>query len=102
MQKSASIHPRTSLPKFGGDLIRLFIGLLRPAERVPFTVLPPTYNLRKGIYRVLFAVGDYFARQGTASFFPEVTIAFKIEAPTEHYHVPLLLSPHGYTTYRGS
>lgn len=65
-------------------------------------LLPPTYNLRKGIYRVLFAVGGYFARQGTASFFPEVTIAFKIEAPTEHYHVPLLLSPHGYTTYRGS
>ena len=65
-------------------------------------LLPPTYNLRKGIYRVLFAVGDYFARQGTASFIPEVAIAFKIEAPAEHYHVPLLLSPHGYTTYRGS
>lgn len=65
-------------------------------------LLPPTYNLRKGVYRVVFNVEGYFTAQGQETFFPEVTIAFKLGAPTEHYHVPLLLSPYGYTTYRGS
>lgn len=65
-------------------------------------LLPPTYNLRTGVYRVVFSVAPYFAAQGKDTFFPEVVIAFVIKAPTEHYHVPLLLSPHGYTTYRGS
>ena len=51
--------------------------------------------------RLIFAVEDYLvARHGTA-FFPEVTVAFQA-GPGEHYHVPLLLSPFGYATYRGS
>lgn len=46
--------------------------------------------------------GTYRLRFGTTGFFPEITIAFRVDDPDQHYHVPLLLSPFGYSTYRGS
>ena len=49
-----------------------------------------------------FDTGAYFAASGTAGFYPYVEVVFTITAPAEHYHVPLLLSPFGYSTYRGS
>lgn len=52
-----------------------------------------------GVYRLVFGTGDYL---GPDAFYPEVTVAFRITDPAEHYHVPLLLSPFGYSTYRGS
>jgi len=55
-----------------------------------------------GVYRITFATGPWFAARGAASFYPEVTITFEITASDEHYHVPLLLSPYAYSTYRGS
>ena len=55
-----------------------------------------------GTYRLRFDTGSYFAATGTAAFFPEVDIQFVIRDGTAHYHVPLLLSPFGYSTYRGS
>ena len=55
-----------------------------------------------GIHRLVFTTGEYFEARGTASFFPEVVIMFSITDPAEHHHVPLLLSPFGYSTYRGS
>ena len=55
-----------------------------------------------GDYRLVFATGDYFARRGIEAFHPEVAVAFRITDPAEHHHVPLLLSPYSYTTYRGS
>jgi 5-hydroxyisourate hydrolase len=51
--------------------------------------------------RLHFAVGDYLVTHHEAAFFPEVTVAFVAEQG-EHYHVPLLLAPFGYSTYRGS
>jgi 5-hydroxyisourate hydrolase-like protein (transthyretin family) len=51
--------------------------------------------------RLVFAVGDYLVAHHGAAFFPEITIAFAAE-PGEHYHVPLLLTPYGYSVYRGS
>ena len=58
---------------------------------------------QKGIYQMKFHVGKYFESNGIKEYFyPSVTIDFKLEHPTEHYHVPLLLSPFGYSTYRGS
>jgi hydroxyisourate hydrolase len=51
--------------------------------------------------RLVFAVRDYLEANHGSAFFPEITIAFTAE-PREHYHVPLLLSPFGYSTYRGS
>ena len=55
-----------------------------------------------GVYRITFASGAYFLARGTASFYPEVTITFEMTGRDEHYHVPLLLSPFAYSTYRGS
>jgi 5-hydroxyisourate hydrolase len=55
-----------------------------------------------GPYRLRFDTGAWFEAAGTPAFFPEVTIQFTVERPGEHHHVPLLLSPFGYTTYRGS
>jgi 5-hydroxyisourate hydrolase len=62
----------------------------------------PAGEPARGVYRITFASGSYFAEQGTASFYPEITVAFEVSAPDEHYHVPLLLSPFAYSTYRGS
>jgi 5-hydroxyisourate hydrolase len=54
-----------------------------------------------GIYRMLFDTKAYFEQNNTQGFYPEVPIIFEI-TDTEHYHIPLLLSPFGYSTYRGS
>jgi 5-hydroxyisourate hydrolase len=55
-----------------------------------------------GMYRLVFGTGAYFAARGVAAFYPEVTITFTVADPGTHYHVPLLLSPFAYSTYRGS
>ena len=55
-----------------------------------------------GVYRITFGSGAYFGARGTASFYPEVTVTFEMTGRGEHYHVPLLLSPFAYSTYRGS
>ena len=65
------------------------------------TLLPPG-SLRAGIYRLAFDVGAYFLDQGVNSFWREVTIEFVVSDATAHFHVPLLVSPFGYSTYRGS
>ena len=54
-----------------------------------------------GRYRLSFATGAYFAARGVASFHPEVLVVFEVHE-VKHHHVPLLLSPFGYSTYRGS
>ncbi|WP_280270032.1 hydroxyisourate hydrolase [Nocardia wallacei] len=58
-------------------------------------------DLAPGTYRLRFGTGDYFAALRVATFYPEVTIAFSVGGE-RHYHVPLLLSPFSYSTYRGS
>ena len=55
-----------------------------------------------GTYRLTFAVDEYFGRTGTEAFYPAVSVQFRVRAGEAHYHVPLLLSPFGYSTYRGS
>lgn len=53
-------------------------------------------------YRVVFGTGPYFNGQGVEAFHPEVEVRFTVAAGERHYHIPLLLSPYAYTTYRGS
>jgi 5-hydroxyisourate hydrolase len=65
-------------------------------------LLPPDYVLAEGSYRLTFDAASYFAAGGTQGFYPEVAITFVVRDPSQHYHVPLLLSPYGYSTYRGS
>jgi 5-hydroxyisourate hydrolase len=59
-------------------------------------------ELDAGAYRVTFAVADYFAEREQRAFYPEVVISFTLDDPAAHYHVPLLLSPYAFSTYRGS
>ena len=58
--------------------------------------------LQAGNYRLVYETGAYFKGQGAKTFFPRVEVIFEIEKTDEHYHVPLLLSPFSYSTYRGS
>ncbi len=58
--------------------------------------------LEEGDYRLVFDAGAYFEAQGAEGFYAEVTVAFVVRDASAHYHVPLLLSPYGYSTYRGS
>ena len=59
-------------------------------------------SLEAGRYRLVFATGEYLRARGGAAFHPEIPVIFEVRDPTQHCHVPLLLSPFGYTTYRGS
>ena len=59
-------------------------------------------RLNPGVYRLTFDTAGYFIPQQIESFYPEVTVSFNVNEATQHYHVPLLLSPFGFTTYRGS
>ena len=55
-----------------------------------------------GTHRLVFTTGIWFAEQGRDTFYPEVVLTFDVREPAEHHHVPLLLSPFAYSTYRGS
>ena len=63
---------------------------------------PKDTALQKGIYKVTFKTGDWFRQKNQRSFFPEVPVVFVIDGSLEHYHIPLLISPYGYSTYRGN
>jgi 5-hydroxyisourate hydrolase len=66
------------------------------------TLLPEGEPIARGTYRLTFATGAYFAALGMAAFHPEISIVFTVDEPARHHHVPLLVAPFGYTTYRGS
>lgn len=64
-------------------------------------LLQPNINVELGIYKMVFDTEGYFKKQNIKSFYPSVSIEFEVFDAT-HYHVPLLLNPFGYSTYRGS
>ncbi len=66
------------------------------------SLLPAGAHLEPANYRLTFDVSSYFRAQKVASFYSEVSILFAVRDAAQHYHIPLLLSPYGYTTYRGS
>jgi 5-hydroxyisourate hydrolase len=59
-------------------------------------------RLEAGDYTLRFDTGSYFADAGVEAFYPEVVVVFTIADPDQHYHVPVLLNPFGYGTYRGT
>lgn len=63
---------------------------------------PPVGSLVTGAYRLRFSVGEYFAATKRATLYDVIAIDFKVTEVSAHYHVPLLVSPFGYSTYRGS
>ena len=64
--------------------------------------LTEALTLEPGQYRMRFETGAWFARSSTATFYPVVEVTFAVTEASAHYHVPLLLSPFAYSTYRGS
>ena len=65
-------------------------------------LIPEGESLMKAVHRLTFDVGQYFNDRQIDGFYQEVVIPFKVNDASQHYHVPLLLSPFGYSTYRGS
>lgn len=65
-------------------------------------LMPAPQALLAGVYRLSFEVGSYFRAAGVECFYPSIAITFEVREPSEHHHVPLLVSPFGYSTYRGS
>lgn len=65
-------------------------------------LLPGGQRLAEGTYRLQFDTGAYFRARNTEAFYPHVTVVFVVRDPGQPYHIPLLLSPYGYSTYRGS
>ena len=73
-----------------------------PRHRGRSDALSAHGGLRPGVHRVTFFTGDWFAAEQLYGFYPLVTVVCEIDDPAAHYHVPLLISPYGYSTYRGS
>jgi len=65
-------------------------------------LLSPNFQIKPGNYRVTFDSGAYFAAHKTQGLYPQIAVVFTVQDTAQHYHVPLLLSPFGYSTYRGS
>ena len=83
-----------------GEWKRLGGGITNDDGRV--SALVPEGQIELGVHRMTFGTGSYHASLGIDGFYPEVRVCFEILASDEHYHVPLLISPFGFSTYRGS
>lgn len=79
---------------------QLTLGSTNADGRIP-NLLSKEVILEPGIYKLKFETKEYFEKQGVQTFYPFIEITFTITG-SEHYHVPLLLNPFGYSTYRGS
>jgi len=65
-------------------------------------LLPEGEDLQAGVYRLIFETESYYSRQKIDALFPAVEVMFQVREGESHFHIPLLLSPNSYTTYRGS
>ncbi len=98
---ASGVHVRLEAQKGGGGWEVLAEGATDGDGRLR-DLLPAEHALAAGIYRLVFEVGSYLRAHAQEGFYPEVPVVFEVSDPTQHYHVPLLLSPYGYSTYRGS
>ncbi|MCD2517010.1 hydroxyisourate hydrolase [Massilia sp. G4R7] len=85
----------------GTEWMQLASGVTNEQGRIP-ALYPDGKAMAAGDYRIVFRTGEHFARKGQPSFFPRIPVEFTVDAPAQHYHIPLLLSPFGYSTYRGN
>jgi 5-hydroxyisourate hydrolase len=76
-------------------------GVTNAQGRIP-ALFPAGVAMVRGTYRVTFKTGKWFAEHKSPTFFPEIPVIFTADGSVPHYHVPLLLSPYGYSTYRGN
>jgi len=93
---AAGIAVRLDKQEDGGWL-QISTGVTNSDGRCPDLAL----DAKSGVYRMIFATGGYLERMGRTTLYPEITITFTCDGDA-HYHLPLLLSDHSYTTYRGS
>jgi 5-hydroxyisourate hydrolase len=102
-QPAASLGVTLELHSAGaaGEWLRIGSGVTAADGRAA-DLVPPTATLTTGTYRLVFDSGAYFNALGIAAFYPQIVVIFAVRDTAEHYHVPLLLSPFGYSTYRGS
>lgn len=87
--------------KQNNDWIKLGSGVTDQNGRIN-SLFPQDKSLKSGIYRVIFKTGDYYKQINQKTLFPEIPVEFAMESQNGHYHIPLLLSPYGYSTYRGN
>ena len=97
-------HVRVELQHLQDNVwVRVNEGQTDADGRVARHLVPEVSVFEAGIYRIVFDTAQYFKANGVTEFlYPEVTITFNVKDPTQHYHIPLLLNPFGYSTYRGS
>jgi 5-hydroxyisourate hydrolase len=93
--------PATLALMTGGEWTTLNTAVTDADGRCKY-LLPEGQTLQPGIYRVHFGTASYYAAQGVKGLYPYVEIVFEIVDAGQHYHIPLLLTANGYTTYRGS
>jgi len=95
----------------GVDIFSPFAAGVTDADGRCLDMLPPRGSeearlqhkeLEAGLYKIVFKPKEYFKRTDRTCFYPWVEITFEVETPEEHYHIPLLISPYSFTTYRGS
>jgi len=98
---AAGVAVVLEMAKPGGAWVELGRGVTDADGRIA-SLFPEGAILTAGDYRLRFATGDYFRNSGLAVFYPEVIVQARLDPTVGKYHLPLLLSPFWYSTYRGS
>lgn len=93
---------RVTLEQRSGEQWRALANGVTNAQGRIAALYPDEKAIAAGEYRIVFETGEHYAKQGKQTFFPRIPVEFKVDAPAQHYHIPLLLSPYGYSTYRGN
>ncbi len=84
-----------------GDFKPIATATTNADGRAP-NLLADDHPLMPGVYRLRFEIDNYFKKQGVDCFYPYAQVVFRIDKRGDHFHVPLLVAPYGYSTYRGS
>ncbi|WP_239952422.1 hydroxyisourate hydrolase [Pantoea sp. Z09] len=84
-----------------GNWVKLATGVTDANGRIS-ALYPAGKPAQQGTYKVVFKTGDYYDSVKQKTFFPEIPVIFTLDNSSQHYHIPLLLSPYGYSTYRGN
>jgi 5-hydroxyisourate hydrolase len=99
-QPAAGVPVTLEIEKAGGQWKELSRGATDGDGRLRHLLEPG--SLAEGTYRLTFDTHTYFESRKTAGLYPQVAVVFRVRDAKQHYHIPLLLSPFGYSTYRGS
>ena len=87
--------------QMGAQWRALASGVTNAQGRIP-ALYPEGKKMEAAQYRIVFKTGEHYARKNQPTFFPRIPVEFSADGKAQHYHIPLLLSPFGYSTYRGN